>query len=227
MLTDEIRKAVKNMKRLDTVESAIQNAEMRVKNDSDFSSLVSDYTVTTLKLSDACKQLGFKLSPETLANVEEGIQKLEDVISSGAVDEIELVSTKQHFTKRVNPTLSKEWKEFHQRRTSGLLAKLSSMGGLVKDPNQIVEIKQNISNGAEWDNLSLIEDGTHSRLDLLSDGISQVDKLEYGLHLSEEIKDFIVLVTSGKARVTDLNSSIIDWIIQEGLTEKFVVRFRN
>lgn len=227
MLTDEIRKTVKNMKKLDTVESAVQNAEKKAKNDSDFSNLVSEFTILALKLSEASKQLGFMLSQETLESIEEGIRKIEDVISSGVVDEVELVSTKQHIAKKVNPGLSKEWKEFHQKKTAGLSAKLSSMGGLVQDPNQIVAINQNITNGSDWSGLSLKDDGVHTRLDLLTQGISQVDQLEHGLNLSDEIKDFVVRVTSGKARVTDLNQTIIDWIIKENLTEKFVISFKN
>ena len=227
MLTDEIRNTVKNMKKLDTVESAVQDAEKKAKNDSDYSTLVSEFTISVLKLSETSKQLGFKLSQKTLESMEEGIRKIEEVISSGVVDEVELASTKQHISKNVNPGLSKEWKEFHQRKTAGLSAKLSSMGGLVQDPNQIDDIKQNIKNGSDWSELSLKDDGVHTRLDLLTQGISQVDQLEHGLNLSDEIKEFIVRVTSGKARVTDLNQTIIDWIIKEKLTEKFVISFKN
>ena len=227
MLTDEIRKTIKNMKKLDTVESAVKNAEKKAQNDSDFSNLVSEFTISALKLSEASKQLGFKLSQETLESIEEGIQKIEDVISSGVVDEVELVSTKQHIAKKVSPGLSKEWKEFYQKKTAGLSAKLSSMGGLVQDPNQIVTIKQNITNGSDWSGLLLKDDGVHTRLDLLARGISQVDQLEHRLNLSDEIRDFIVRVTSGKARITDLNQTIIDWIIKEDLTEKFAICFKN
>ena len=227
MLTDEIRNTVKNMKKLDTVESAVQDAEKKAKNDSDYSTLVSEFTISVLKLSEASKQLGFKLSQKTLESMEEGIRKIEEVISSGVVDVVECASTTQHISKHVNPGLSKEWKEFHQRKTAGLSAKLSSMGGLVQDPNQIDDIKQNIKNGSDWSELSLKDDGVHTRLDLLTQGISQVDQLEHGLNLSDEIKEFIVRVTSGKARVTDLNQTIIDWIIKEKLTEKFVISFKN
>ena len=227
MLTDEIRKTVKSMKKLDTVESAVQNAEKKAKNDSDYSNMVSEFTISTLKLSEANKQLGFKLSQETLESIEEGIHKIEDVISSGVVDEVDLVSTKQHITKKVNPSLSKEWKEFHKKKTAGLSAKLSSIAGLVKDSNQIDTIKKNISNGSDWTGLSLKDDGSQSRLDLLTQGIFQIDQLEHNLNLRDEIKVFIDRVTNGKAKVTDLNQTILDWIIKENLTEKFIISFKN
>ena len=71
------------------------------------------------------------------------------------------------------------------------------------------------------------DDGIHTRLELLKDGIDQVNQLEYNLNLSDEIKDFLVKVTSGKARATDVNENIINWIIKENLIEKFVINFKN
>ena len=179
------------------------------------------------KLSAVNKQLEFELTEETLQAVEESIEKLESVITAGVVDEAELTTTKQHITRKVNPNLTKEWKSFYQKRTVGLSAKLSSMGGLVQDPNQITTIKANISNGNDWTGLSLKDDGVHTRLELVCDGIEQVDQLEQGLNLSDEIKDFVVKVTSGKARITDVNQKIIDWIVDENLVEKFVINFKN
>ncbi len=226
MLTDEIRKTVKNMKKLDTVESAVQNAEKRAKNDTDFSNLVSEFTISAIKIAEAKKQLGFNISPETLGNIEEGIRKIEDVISSGVVDEIELASAKQHVTKKISPNIIKEWKEFYQKKTGGLSAKLATMGSLIQEPDQIIAIKKNISNGSDWVGLSLKDDGINTRLDLLTEGISQVDQLEKGLNLSDDIKNFIVQVTSGKARVTDLTPSILNWINEEGMEDRFVISFK-
>ncbi|WP_138304126.1 hypothetical protein [Agathobacter rectalis] len=227
MLTDEIKKTIKSLKQLDTIESAVQDAEKKQKNDIDFSSLVIDFTTSMAKLSAANKQLEFKLSDETMQYVEESIEKLESVISASVVDEAELVTAKQHISRKVNPNLAKEWKNFHQKKTAGLSAKLSSMGGLVQDPNQIVTIKSNINNGNDWNKLSLKDDGVHTRLELLCEGIDQVDQLEQGLNLSDDIKDFVVKVTSGKAKITDINQKIIDWIVDEDLVEKFVINFKN
>jgi hypothetical protein len=227
VLTDEIKKTIKSLKQLEIVESAAQDAEKKQKNDTDYSSLVVDFTTSMVKLSAANKQLEFELTEETLQYVEDCIEKLESVIAVGVVDEAELTTTKQLISRKVNPSLSKEWRSFHQKRTAGLSAKLSSMGGLVQDPNQIVTIKSNISNGNDWIGLSLKDDGIHTRLELLCDGIDQVDQLEQGLNLSDEIKDFVVKVTSGKARITDINQTITDWVERENLIDKFVISFRQ
>ena len=128
MLTDEIKKTIKSLKQLDTIELAAQDAEKKQKNDSEYSSIVIDFTTSMAKLSAVNKQLEFELTEETLQAVEESIEKLESVITAGVVDEAELTTTKQHITRKVNPNLTKEWKSFHQKRTVGLSAKLSSMG---------------------------------------------------------------------------------------------------
>ncbi len=227
MLSDDIRAAIKNMKKLDLIENAAQNAERRAKNDKDFSTLVSEFTMSTIKLSEANKMLGFSIDQETLLNIEEGISRIESVISSSTVDESELLAAKQHFSKKVSPSLSREWREFHQKKTAGLSAKLSSLGGLVQNPNQIGIIREQITKGADWIGLSLKEDGQHTRLEMLADGINQVGMLENKLNLSDEIKGFILQVTSGKARVTDVTPVILDWIKRENLGDNFVISFRN
>ena len=98
---------------------------------------------------------------------------------------------------------------------------------MFSDKNKIDTIRTNINNGSEWAGLLLKDDGIHTRLELLKDGIDQVNQLEHNLNLNDEIKDFLVKVTSGKARATDVNENIINWIIKENLIEKFVINFKN
>lgn len=227
MLIDDIKQEIKSMKQLDSIESAAQDAERRQKNDADFTSLVLAFTSSVEKIKEAQNALVFKLTDETIQYLNDGVNGLENVISSMVVDESALNEVKQHITKKVNPALSKEWKTFHKTKTMGLSGKLSSIGSLVSDKNKIDTIRTNINNGSEWAGLLLKDDGIHTRLELLKDGIDQVNQLEYNLNLSDEIKDFLVKVTSGKARATDVNENIINWIIKENLIEKFVINFKN
>lgn len=227
MLTDEIRKTIKQLKQLDILENSVQDAEKKAKNDSDYAALVTDFTTSVSKISFANKTLNYELSDETLQFAEETIGKLESVISTGVVDENELSNAKQQIKRKVNPNLSKEWKVFHQKKTSGVSGKLATIGSLVQDQDRIVQIKTNISNGDDWNGLSLVDDGNHTRLDLLKVSIDEVDRIEEGLELSEEIRDFIILVTKGKAKVSDLNESIIKWIIEKNLDGKFIIDFKK
>lgn len=70
-------------------------------------------------------------------------------------------------------------------------------------------------------------DGVHTRLDLLKDTIDEVEHMEESLNLVDEVRDFITLVTKGKARVGDLNKTIFNWIQKEGLNDKFVIGLKN
>lgn len=227
MLTDEIKKSIKQLKQLNVIESAVQDAEKKIKNDSDFSFVVTDFSLSMRKLSSACNELDFILSDETLQYAEETIEKLENVISAGAVDEEELVAVKQHIKKKVTSGLSKEWKTFHQQRTSGIAGKLATIGSLVEDQKKIVAIRTNISNGSDWTGLSLKDDGTNTRLQRLKSGICEVEQIEKSLDLRDEIKDFVISVARGKGKVTDINDTIIEWIKKEDLEDKFVINFKN
>ena len=227
MLIDDIKQEIKSMRKLDSMESAAQDAERRQKNDADFTSLVLSFTASMEIIKEAKNVFVFKLTDDTIQYLNDSVNGLENIINSMVVDESALKEMKQHITKKVNPALSKEWKAFHKIKTSGMSGKLSSIGSLMSDKNKIDAIRANINNGSEWDGLLLRDDGVHTRLELLKDGIDQVNQLEQSLNLSEEIKDFLVKVTSGKARVTDVNKNIINWIIKEKLIEKFVINFKN
>ena len=227
MLTDEIKKSIKQLKQLDVIETAVQDAEKKAKNDNDFAILVTNFTTSIKNIFDAKRDLNYELSGETLQYAEDTIKKLEDVISAGVVDESELISAKQHIKRKVNPNLSKEWEEFHQKKTSGVSGKLATIGSLVQNRTQIARINSHIDRSNDWNDLSLADDGKHTRLELLKSSMDEVDQMEENLNLSDEIKDFVSLVTYGRAKVTDLNSRIVDWMIQENLVDKFVVDFKK
>ena len=227
MLTDEMSKTIKSLKKLNMVESAAHDAEKKAKNDKDYSSLVSDFTTSMLKVSATRDKLDYNLSLDALQCLQECLNALESVIESSVVDEAELANAKNIINRKLNPTLSKEWKEFHSKKTGGVMAKITSIGGLVPDQSQITSIKTKINEGQEWSLLHLGGPTSKTRLDSLCDGINQANKLEQGLKLSPEVSNFVSLVSAGKARVTDVTPDILKWIVQEKMTDKFVIGFRK
>ena len=135
-------------------------------------------------------------------------------------------SARQQINRKLNPNLTKEWKAFHQKKTKVSISKLDTLGNLAGSPDSVAAIRADISNGYEWAGLSLSDDGTHTRLSLLKAAIDRIDELEENLNLSDEIKAFIVKVTSKKARVSDVSEAIIDWIMKENLDDRFVISFK-
>lgn len=227
MLIDDLQKTVKQLKQLDVLETAVQDAEKKAKNDSDYSVLVSDFWISMKKLSYARKELDFSVNDETIQIAVETVEKLENVIAAGVVDEEELVYAKSQVNRKVTPNLAKEWKAYHQKKTSSVIAKIATVGSLVQDQEKITNIKTNISNASDWAGLSLKDNGSETRLELLRAGIDEIDKIEENLNLSDEIKGFVVAVTKGKARVTDITPSVVDWIVSANLQDKFMIEFKK
>lgn len=227
MLSDKLTKSIKMMKQLDIVEIAVLDAEKKAKNDSDYKALVSDYHNTVKKLQQAVSILDYMVTDETVQCLEDGVENLSEVISAGVVDADTLSSARQHIKRKVDPNLAKEWKAYYQKKTPGSLSKLNTLGHLASEPETTAAIRGDISNGGEWNGLSLSDDGKHSRLELFKCAIDGIDELEESLNLSDEIKNFIVKVTTGKARISDVNDNIITWIREENLEDRFVINFKS
>lgn len=192
-----------------------------------YSVLVSDFWVSMKKLSYANKELDFTPEDESIQLAADIIEKLETTISSGAVDEEELSITKQKINRKFTPGLSKEWKTHHQKKTASVNAKMDTIGSLVQDQNKIAAIRTNISNASNWTGLSLQDNGTDTRLKLLKSGIDEINQIEESLNLSDEIKNFVVAVTRGKAKAVDITPDIINWINEVDLQDKFVIGFKK
>lgn len=227
MLSDNLTKSIKKMKQLDIVENAALDAEKRAKNDSDYRTVVGDFYNTVRKLKQAVSALDYAITAETVQYLEEGVENMKGIVSAGVVDAESLSSVRQHINGKVIPSLSKEWKAYYQKKIPGSLSKLNTLGHLATDAETTDSIRTSITNGGEWAGLLLSNDGINSRLSLFKSAIDKIDELEESLNLSEEIKEFIVKVTSRKARVSDVNDNIIDWIKKENLEDRFVVNFKS
>lgn len=227
MLSDDLIKSIKKMKQLDIVENAALDAEKKAKNDSDYKAVVGDFYNTVRKLKQAVSTLDYAITAETVQYLEESVENMKGIVSTGVVDAETLSSVRQYINRKLNPSLSKEWKDYYLKRISGSLSKLNTLGHLATNAETTALIRTSITNGGEWTGLSLSDDGINSRLFLFKSALDKIDDLEESLNLSEEIKEFIVKVTSRKARVSDVNDNIIDWIKKENLEDRFVINFKS
>ena len=227
MLMDNLSKSIKNMKQLDLVENAVRDAEKRAKNDSDYRDVVDDFSKTVNKLQQTVETMDYVVTREIIQCLEDSLDKLNEVVIVGVVDADILSSARQQINRKLTPSLAKEWKAFHQKKTNNSISKLETLGNLAGNPDMIDSIKNNLSNGSEWAGLLLSDDGSHTRLSLLKSAMDKIEELEENLNLSDEIKAFIVKVTSKKARVSDVNESIIEWVMRENLNDRFVICFKS
>ena len=226
MLLDELSSTVKRLSQLDKKETAIQDAEKKARNDSDYSVLASGLYESMRKLKYSHEELGYTISDDTFQLLDDSLLKLQETIDAGVVDEGILSTTKQLINRRLNPALSREWKDFHSKETNNLFGKLATVGSLAPDKSHIDAIKENISDSDDWSTLSDKVNASTTRIMRLKYCIDEVDKIEEELNLNDDIKQFISLVTRGKAKITDLNDEIISWIKKENLEDKFTIRFR-
>lgn len=226
MLMDSLSKSIKNMKQMDIIENAAHDAEKKAKNDSDYRVVVEDFSKTVNKLHQTVKTMDYTITGETVQCLEESLDKLSEAVTAGVVDADTLSSARQQIKRKLNSNLTKEWKAFHQKKTKVSISKLDTLGNLAGSPDTIAAIRADISNGSEWAELSLSDDGAHTRLSLLKAAIDRIDELEENLNLSDEIKAFIAKVTGKKARVSDVSEAIIEWIKKENLDDRFVINFK-
>ena len=227
MLMDSLSKSIKDMKQMVIIENAAHDAEKKAKNDSDYRTVVDDFSKTVNKLHQTVKTMDYMITSETVQCLEESLNKLSEAVTAGVVDADTLSSARQQINRKLNPNLTKEWKAFHQKKTKVSISKLDTLGNLAGSPDLVAAIRADISIGYEWTGLSLSDDGTHTRLSLLKAAIDRIDELEENLNLSDEIKAFIVKVTNKKARLSDVSPSILEWIKIESLDDKFVINFKS
>lgn len=227
MLMDSLSKSIKNMKQMDIVENAALDAEKKAKNDSDYRTVVEDFSKIVDKLQQTVKTMDYSITGETAKCLEDSLGKLNDAVTAGVVDADILSSARQQINRKLSHNLTKEWKAFYQKKTKVSISKLDTLGNLAGSPDMIASIRANISNGSEWAGLSLSDDGAHTRLSLLKTAMDKIDELEENLNLSDEIKAFIVKVTGKKARVSDVSEVIIEWIKNENLDDRFVISFKS
>ena len=225
MLLDKMYETSKKLTQLDKKEKAIQDIEKKIKNDTDYAETVSDVYASMNEIKFAYEKLGYILSSDSLSLIDDCLKKLTTTIEAGVVDEENLNFVKQQLSRKFNPALNKEWKKFHSQKQSNAIGKLATIGSLVSDADHIKTIRENIKAGEDWKNLSNPVNGK-TVLSRLCESIIEVDQLEESLNLNDEVKKFISLVTQGKARITDLNESVIEWIKNENLEDKFAIKFR-
>lgn len=226
MLLDELDSTIKRLSQLDKKEKAIQDAEKKAKNDTEYAALTSDFQQSMRKLKFAHSELNYSISNDTLLLIEDSIGKLEETVDAGVVDEEILTTAKQQISRRLNPAFAREWKDFHKKKTSSVAGKLATVGSLAPDKNHIEAIKESISDSGDWSTLSAKVDANTTKIVRFKKSIEEVDKIEEELNLTDEIKQFISLVTRGKAGITDLNEDIIEWIKKENLEDKFAIKFK-
>ena len=220
MLLSELNDTRAELSKLGKKENAIQNAEKKAKNDKDYSKLIDNFFESMNLLKYAYDEIGYILSVDTINLINDTILKLNEIVEYGAVDEDLLSDVKRKEIKQLNTKLVNEWDFFYKKEKSSAIGKLNTIGFLDFDRNQIEQIKKNISDSCNWNGLS------KEKIESFKSSIDRISKIEENLKLNSNISTFIMKVTQGKAKITDLNEEILSWIKGKELDDKFLIRFK-
>lgn len=227
MLTEKIAKTSKQLKQLNRVEIAFQDAEKKAKNDNDYERLVTDFTTFITNIDDARKTIGFEIDSNLLDEIKNTLNEIELILENDIVNEEILSKSKTNVNRRINKLIKEQWDEFYRTKTEGILGKITTISSLVEDRQQIVDIRKQIDEGCKWETLFDTNESGNSKLVLLCESIDKLEDIELKLNLSDDIRHFIYLVTNRCAKITDLTPAIIDWIKKEELEERFLISFKN
>lgn len=226
MLIEELTTVNKRLSLLSKKETTLLDAEKKTQNDKDFATLTSTFYSSILKVKYANEELGYSLSDDSLQLADDTLGKLQEIIKDNIVDEDQLPAAKIQVNKKLSSQLSADWKEYHSKRTSPVVRKLATIESLSTNKAEISKIRDNINNASDWGTLLYKVDPETNKIQQLKKNIDAIDKIENQLNLTDDVRRFITLVSSGKARISDLNDTILDWIKQENLNDKFAIRYR-
>lgn len=225
MLLSELNDTRKKLSQLEKKENAIQNAEKKAKNDDDYAKLIKDFFDSMNLAKHVYDEMGYALSIDTIKLAEDIYSKLNEIIEYGLVDEDLLLDAKKQ-NRQLNNKLVEEWSIFYKRKSSSAIGKLNTIGILVFDRNQIDQIKNDIFDSSNWNNLSKKKKDGTLKIEGFKSSVDKISKIEENLKLNSNISTFIMKVSQGKARITDLNEEILSWIKEKELDDKFLIHFK-
>jgi hypothetical protein len=204
------------MKTIRSLEEIKANNDQRQKADVSYRLLVREVSDFVRAYVFSRSQLSFNPS-ETLTNEIEGIPpKLKEMITNGFVDIEMAKDVKSRFT-RVKTQMRKEW-ALHYSSYTPTIETLHVIEGI--DADMVDKCLSDIQETETWTT-------NCSALERLSKALSESKSLIGELELDDDIIKFLQKMTSGEARVSDLNYDLILWMKKEGIEDKVRLSFAS
>ena len=225
MLQNALENIAGKLKQLQKKESAFHNFERKKANDQDFMSLVQETHTAMCTLKHAHEELGYTLPKNALEFIRNTLTQLTALKEEGIVDRTQLSSVQQQVKRNIHMQLKTLWQEFHSKKTQQICSKIDMIGGLVQDQTHLRTIQAHLQDSRDWGALSQCDRPGITKLQQFHTYISEIDNLENHLNLNDEVRQFINLVTHGKARISDLHENVLNWIKKNDLDSKFVIRY--
>lgn len=218
MLLDELKESILSMNEIQQMEQVSKDSQRQERVDCLFSSVVVENS-TIIHAIDSYHRC-VKFVPSELL-----IQYLRNVLSDsqecnrmGLVQE-DKIKILQAGTKMIRECLEAEWKIFYNGISEKRVKTLTTVKEITPNRDKTGYAITKIKNGAT------VNFNSSDRIRLLAEGIAEADMILEGLGLTEEIMKFLDKVSEGRATIVDLTDTVVQWIQEENLTNKFFVKF--
>lgn len=123
--------------------------------------------------------------------------------------------------KELEKELKAAWQEYVLSTTRNSLGVLESIKGILNDSSKIDDaIKKLLRIQKKWP----VADKTFQDL---AGALEEARQIIQDLNAGEEVQKFLELVSSMKARVSDLKPEILDWLEKQSLTNNLEITFTN
>lgn len=218
MLIDELQKCIDDMQVIRQLEQASKDFQKQEKADASFATAVNENDELVHGVEDRHKYVGYKPSEEVKERILEALNDSLDSIKSGLFHENRGRSL-QNRTKNAKEVFASDWGEFYSELSDKRISTLMTVKGITPNREKTEVAIVRIKNGAA------INYKKSDNVRLLAVGIKEADQILEALELNDEIMEFLGKVAEKRATITDLSSNLLEWIMKEKLTGKFMISF--
>lgn len=219
MLLDELRKAIEDMEEIRDLEQDSQDSQKQNRIDNLYVTEVADNHKIVSTIENSRKFAAFIPSPALKNEILRLLRDLQKCTESGLAQEYRLKIV-QNGKKNIKYGFETEWSVFYKGLTDKKLHTLTTIKEITQDKEKTGYTINKIRNAA------VVSYENDNRVRLLAEGLVETDSIfaQLGLEKESEIMVFLDKVSDGKATLLDLTDTVVKWIEEKNLTEKFFVR---
>ena len=220
MLLEDLKQSIQDMEEIRNLEQAANDMQKQNKTDSNYASVVIENDRITNSVDSSVKYVEFKPSVQLVQKIKQVLEESKKCIETGFAQDnkIKFLSSE---VKSTRDLFSEEWGVYYKNFSEKKISTLTTVQSITPDKEKTGYVIKKIQAGGTID----FESGKNARL--LSEGISEGDKIIQGLGLNDEILDFLDKVSDGRAQITDLTDTVTTWIQNEDLLNKFNICFAD
>lgn len=218
MILDELKESILSMNEIQQLEQVSKDSQRQERADSIFSSEIVENSNIVHTIDGFHGYVEFVPSALLIQYLRKVLSDSQECIRMGLVqeDKIKILQTE---TKMIRECLMAEWETFYNGISERRVTMLTTVKEITPNKDKTRYAITKIKSGAA------VNFNSTDKVRLLAEGIAEADMILEGLGLTEEIMQFLDKVSEGRATIGDLTDSVMRWIREENLINKFIVKF--